>query len=189
MLLTHLIPRALILARPSAGKSSAARMAIMAITTSNSIKVKPLHRGFWLREHALDVTILTCLRLSGEDIGSKMISHSISCWCLPSATTYQGESQILTINRDLPRINWHTFATSCRLRSAPQAVLKRPHFRRFAAANGASVPPTSVSQCSSPDPGCPRIEQAQPRRFNPAAGARCRIAPRRGRRWGNRDCS
>src|ERR1035438_7079291 len=42
MLLVHLIRMALSLALDSAGRSMAAKMAIMAITTSSSIRVKPL---------------------------------------------------------------------------------------------------------------------------------------------------
>ena len=41
-LFLHLVWRACSLARASAGRSMAARMAMMAITTSNSIKVKAL---------------------------------------------------------------------------------------------------------------------------------------------------
>lgn len=40
MLLVHLIRNALSLARESAGNNIAAKMAMMAITTSSSIKVK-----------------------------------------------------------------------------------------------------------------------------------------------------
>src|SRR5690349_19263940 len=40
-LLRQLMPWAFCLARPSAGSSMAARMAMMAMTTSNSISVKP----------------------------------------------------------------------------------------------------------------------------------------------------
>jgi hypothetical protein len=41
MLLTHWIPCALALALDKAGKSRAARMAMIAMTTNSSIKVKP----------------------------------------------------------------------------------------------------------------------------------------------------
>jgi hypothetical protein len=41
LLLKHLIPCALALALAKAGKSMLAKMAIIAITTSNSIKVNP----------------------------------------------------------------------------------------------------------------------------------------------------
>src|ERR1035437_962324 len=40
LLLRHMVCQALLLARAKAGRSKAARMAMMAITTSNSIKVK-----------------------------------------------------------------------------------------------------------------------------------------------------
>ena len=52
----HLMPWALSFARLKAGSKSAARMAIMAMTTSNSISVKPRRalagRGFALEARA-----------------------------------------------------------------------------------------------------------------------------------------
>jgi len=45
-LLAHLMRMAFTLARDNAGSSSAARMAIMAMTTSSSIKVNPARKRF-----------------------------------------------------------------------------------------------------------------------------------------------
>ncbi len=58
MLLRHFIVMALALALESAGSSIAAKMAMMAITTSSSIKVKPARRAKWRSWEAscLDIT-------------------------------------------------------------------------------------------------------------------------------------
>ena len=45
MLLMHLIPCALVFALASAGNNRPARMAMIAMTTNNSIKVKPFGRA------------------------------------------------------------------------------------------------------------------------------------------------
>src|SRR5213592_4979391 len=45
LLFMHMMPCALVLALAKAGKSKLARMAMMAMTTNRSIKVKPLARG------------------------------------------------------------------------------------------------------------------------------------------------
>src|SRR5438093_11682513 len=70
-LLRHWMPCALVLAFASAGKSNPARIAMMAMTTSNSIKVKPLsEKGFafidWLLPlsladvSAMGLTVFIC---------------------------------------------------------------------------------------------------------------------------------
>src|SRR5450631_658034 len=73
MLLVHLMRMALSLALESAGKSMAARMAMMAITTSNSMRVKPL-------EQVLVNQPDLCLHVFCLDIGLFFIECSGPTW-------------------------------------------------------------------------------------------------------------
>ena len=64
MLFMHEIPCALVLALPKAGRSSDARMAMMAMTTSNSIKVKPEAEG---------QSALPCAPRKGQVLGVELL--------------------------------------------------------------------------------------------------------------------
>ncbi len=73
MLLVHLMRIAFSLALDSAGRSIAAKIAMMAITTNNSMRVKPL-------ESVLVKQIDLCLRLSTLDICLIFISCYGPTW-------------------------------------------------------------------------------------------------------------
>src|SRR5437762_2378510 len=71
------MPGAFCFALPSAGRSKLARIAMMAMTTSNSIRVKPgqgMHPGDWLnRVRVFTVNVCLCyvLRQRGEKVTRK----------------------------------------------------------------------------------------------------------------------
>src|ERR1039457_3086163 len=94
MLLIHLTRRALSLALDSAGKSIAARMAMMAITTSNSMRVKPLEllavgrpsplRASFVLEVCLAVIFVSCSNLDGDEVDASASSLLDSFFCQPA---------------------------------------------------------------------------------------------------------
>src|SRR6266487_4849305 len=73
-LFRHMIPCALVFAFANAGTSKPARMAMMAMTTSSSIKVKPgqeLNPGDWLnrfRVFMVNVCLCSVLRQQGQKV-------------------------------------------------------------------------------------------------------------------------